>query len=460
MRIRAHRRQTRPAQAPDGPGPTRIVSFDVAGPVPDLEADDRWASAWVVAGRDGVPHAVAEIDLSLDAATVRARLEDVRARVDAAPERSETDDAPLDLPRISVVVPTIAERTDDLNRCLDELDRLVYPDYEVLLVDNRRTVPADDALPQLVRHRPRTRLVREGRPGISAARNAGVAAATGEIIAFTDDDVRVDPLWLQALGERFARHPQIEAVTGLILPAELETPAQIWFERYHGGFGGERTFAPVTLQVDRAGGHGRPGTSVVVRDDSGRETRHFAIYGAGAYGAGANMAFRRTAIERIGGFDMALGTGTPARGGEDLAAIIGVLWSGGQLGYEPRAIVHHRHRREVGELAHQLRGNGLGFTAMLSSLIRQDRRHVLGLASQLPVAARRMVSQSATRMKGGRGPARDAVDAVPAARYPSKLVWYELQGYPQGPLAYARSLRSARAWASSHPESAATGSRP
>ena len=96
-------------------------------------------------------------------------------------------------------------------------------------------------------------MVRERRPGISAARNAGVAAATGEIIAFTDDDVRVDPLWLRAIGERFASDSAIEAVTGLILPAELETPAQVWFERYYGGFSGERTFAPLTLKAADSG---------------------------------------------------------------------------------------------------------------------------------------------------------------------------------------------------------------
>jgi cellulose synthase/poly-beta-1,6-N-acetylglucosamine synthase-like glycosyltransferase len=52
------------------------------------------------------------------------------------------------------------------------------------------------------------------------------------------------------------------------------------------------------------------------------------VYGVGAFDAGANMAFRRTALEKIGGFDVALGAGTPARGGEDLAALISVLWAG------------------------------------------------------------------------------------------------------------------------------------
>jgi hypothetical protein len=76
-----------------------------------------------------------------------------------------------------------------------------------------------------------------------------VADAKGDVVAFTDDHVYADRRWLRALGARFALDPALGAVTGLILPAELESPAQVWFERYYGGFGGERSFRAVTLEA-------------------------------------------------------------------------------------------------------------------------------------------------------------------------------------------------------------------
>jgi hypothetical protein len=174
--------------------------------------------------------------------------------------------------------------------------------------------------------------------------------------------------------------------------------------------------------------------------------RRFAVYGVGAYGAGANMSFRKSALERIGGFDLALGTGTPARGGEDLAAFIGVLWSGGRLAYEPAAIVHHRHRRGTDELLKQLRGNGLGFTAMLTSLVLGDRRHLAGLAWQLPLAVRSMMAQSLSRIGGGSASEAEARPEGLEDSYPRSLVLNELRDYPKGPLAYLRSRRLARAF--------------
>jgi GT2 family glycosyltransferase len=341
-----------------------------------------------------------------------------------------------------VVVPSVIARTDELARCLGGFDRLDYPDFEVLLVDNRRQLPTPDPLPDLLREHASVRPVRAARPGISAARNAGLAAATGEVVVFTDDDVHVDHRWLRAVGERFVRQPELEAVTGLILPAELETPAQVFFERYYGGFSGERTFAPLTLAAE-PGLCGR--SRVTVRDAAGNPVRSFALYGVGAYGAGANMAFRRETLRRLGGFDLALGTGTPARGGEDLALLVDLLWRGGRIGYEPAAVVHHQHRREYAELVHQLRGNGLGFTAMLASVVSRDPRHLLALGAQLPLAARRMAAQSVARLQGRRAGAAD--QAVPTAPlYPAELVRYELGGMPRGPWAYLRSRRAARGW--------------
>jgi hypothetical protein len=431
------------------PAPRRVVLVDLAEPLPDLVADERHAVALVVATWHGRPVGSLEVALADEPEATRAALAPLlalgpgaRARAEARPPRLPDHR----LPSVTVVVSTIVARREDLELMLDGFARVDHPDVEFLIVDNRPVLPADDVLPGLVAGRDRVRVVHEPRRGISAGRNAGVAEARGEIVVFTDDDVRVEADWLRELTGPYV-DPSVDAVTGLILPAELDTPAQIWFERYYGGFSGERTWQPLVLTPERAAAGLLTGARVRVEAD-GELVRRFAVYGVGAFGAGANMSFRRTALQRIGGFDLALGTGTPARGGEDLAALVGVLWTGGRVAYEPAAVVHHRHRRGTDELLHQLRGNGLGFTAMLTALVLRDPRHLLGLAWQLPLALRSMLVQSVRRLRGGAG--RVAEDAAasqgpePDAGHPRSLVLSELRGYPSGPRAYLVSGRAAR----------------
>ena len=239
-------------------------------------------------------------------------------------------------PLISVVVSTIVARIETITTLLDVLEHLDYPRYEVVIVDNRVKVPEHDELPGILAGH-NVRLVVERRPGCSAGRNAGVAAAKGEVIAFTDDDVKISRQWLRKIGERFVREPELSAVTGLILPVELETPAQIWYEAYYGGFSGERTFEPVTIVPDDVPGAMRNARVSAIAPD-GSVRKHFAVYGIGGYGAGANWAVRKSAFLAAGGFDPVLGAGVPARGGEDLAIFIDILWGGGRIGFPKGAL--------------------------------------------------------------------------------------------------------------------------
>ena len=108
-------------------------------------------------------------------------------------------------------------------------------------------------------HGRRARYVREARPGLDWARNRAIAEAAGEMIAFTDDDVEVDPGWIRALVAAFAaRSRRVAAVTGLVVPAELDTEAQVLFERYR-GFG--RGFAAGAIAAGRRAGDGRAATA-------------------------------------------------------------------------------------------------------------------------------------------------------------------------------------------------------
>jgi glycosyltransferase involved in cell wall biosynthesis len=412
---------------------------DIDQPLPDLRADERYRDAWVVLCRGGIPRSVVILDLTAGESAIQDRLSQSLAQAVASePSILELPRVPDgDLPRISLVIPTVVARVDDLGLCLDNVEQLDYPNFDVVLVDNRRVIPTPDPLVAIVRDRRGLRVVREPVPGASAARNAGVAHAEGDVIVFTDDDVRVERQWLRAIGTRMTLDPELDALTGLILPAELESPAQIWFEQYFGGMGSERTFASVTLEADPTCWWPFRGSRVLVRDSKGAKIKTFSIYGVGAYGASANMAVKKSAFERVGGFDVILGIGTPTFGGEDLGVMINILWTGGRIAYEPAAFANHRHRREYPELLKQIDGYGIGLTAMLTSLTLNDPRHLLSIASQLPRALRWKATQGVERARKTR--ANPNSNDAPVPRYPPGLFKREIWAFLRGPFAYARS---------------------
>jgi cellulose synthase/poly-beta-1,6-N-acetylglucosamine synthase-like glycosyltransferase len=190
----------------------------------------------------------------------------------------------------------------------------------------------------------------EPKPGLDFARNRAIQESSAELLAFLDDDVVVDSYWLPALREAWAVNPDAAAFTGPILPFELETTAQILFEQM-GGFG--RSFERVRFGAVSADSPTYP-------------------CGAGMFGAGANMAFRRAVLEELGGFDDALDTGAPLPGGGDLDIFYRIVRAGYILVREPGLVVYHQHRREYEALRHQMWTWGLGSMAFLTKSWRTD----------------------------------------------------------------------------------------
>jgi GT2 family glycosyltransferase len=400
--------------------PVRVAVIDVAGPLADLDCgrveQPPYTAAWILVCQAGRPFGSIEIPLRDPVITaaelereVRRQLGDERDR-----DRPAVPEPARSLSRASVVVPTNFARPAELRRCVKRLGELDHPDFEVIVIDNR---PADAPPAEI----DGARVVREPRPGISAARNRGIAVATGEIIAFTDDDVQVHPGWLSALGRRFARQPRVSAVSGLVVPLELETQAQIFFEQ--SGSGLDRAYAPLTFE--RAGRF-----RVRRRDEQSGLEEVRSLYLTGEFGFGANMAFRTAVLQASGGFDEALGVGTPTRGGEDLAMFVELLMAGHQLGYEPTAIIEHQHRATMAELDRQIYGYGLGFTAMLTAVALRDPRHLLGLAGIVPAWVKSLREESSAKSVNR------------ADDYPPGLARAEIRGMSAGPLTYLRARRA------------------
>jgi GT2 family glycosyltransferase len=206
----------------------------------------------------------------------------------------------LPWPRVSVVVCTYnGART--MRDCLEGLRRLAYPDYEVIVVDDG----SSDATAAIAR-RYDCRLIRTKNRGLSAARNTGLEAATGEIVAYLDDDAYPDPYWLTYLGATF-----------------LSTA--------HAGVGGPNIAPPGDGAIAECVARAPGGPVHVLVSD--REAEHIP---------GCNMAFRRACLEAIGGFDPQFRTA-----GDDVDLCWRLQERGWTLGFQPAAVVWHHRRNSV-----------------------------------------------------------------------------------------------------------------
>jgi GT2 family glycosyltransferase len=242
------------------------------------------------------------------------------------------------------------QHPEDLERCLDRLSTLRGNGerFELLVIDN---APSDDRTRTVVERRQDVRYIRESRPGLDFARNRALREATTDLIAFVDDDVIVDQLWLLGLRQALAQHPDAAAVTGLVFPAELATDAQVLFER-RGGF--QKHFTTTCFS-------------------SSLYNHPFYPCLGGKFGTGCNMALVRSIALELGGFDEALDAGAALPGGGDADMFYRIVRAGYPLVYEPQFVVFHRHRREYAQLRRQYcRSWGQGLMAHIAKTYRYD----------------------------------------------------------------------------------------
>jgi GT2 family glycosyltransferase len=314
--------------------------------------------------------------------------------------RAEESAASPALHPASVVICT-RDRPDELRRCLASLPQQTVAPREVIVVDNA----SRDQRTREVALSAGAIYLREDRPGLDIARNTGARRATSTVVAYTDDDVLLHRSWLERLVAAFDR-PEIAAVTGLVLPAELATEAQRHFEM-HWSFG----------------------RGYVRRDyDAARFAAHAGgVFPAWEIGAGASMAFRREVFERIGYFDERLDVGQAGCSG-DSEFWYRVLANGMSCRYEPRSVAFHFHRRSLDGLSHQLFHYMRGHAAAL--LVQHERT---GIAANRTQAWRRMPRWYAGRLwhrLAGRRVVQD------------RFLRQEILGYLSGLLFYLRHRRA------------------
>ncbi|PFG19536.1 glycosyltransferase [Serinibacter salmoneus] len=317
------------------------------------------------------------------------------------------------LPSLTIAVCT-RDRADILESCLRHVMATPDPEVEILVIDN---APSDERTADLVTSLqaidPRLRYHREDRPGLSSARNAALAHASGEVLAFTDDDVSVDSGWASALQQAAATGAG--CVTGLVATASVDSPAEAYFDARSPSWSARCEPETFDLAQNRRAGALYP-------------------FSAGIFGTGANMAVRTRLVQELGGFDEALGAGTRTRGGEDLDMFVRILLAGERIVYEPSALVWHHHRADDAALLRQLRGYGSGLTAYLTGTL---------LSPGSRAALLRAIGPGLWRMRQIDRTTRERMSAGIAP--PPGVRRAELAGALRGPWDYLRARRRARA---------------
>jgi glycosyltransferase involved in cell wall biosynthesis len=437
------------AGGPQPPGPVRVVRLDVDQPVPDISAaraaGGQYEAAFVIVERSGRPLGNFEVDLAPHGLPAGELKNLIEQRLGVAWSGPGPDRPPVDrsrLPFISVVIPTAFRRVDLLSRCVAAVCAQEYPSFEVIVSDNRPDDGPERAAHwrRLMADR-RVTVVAEPLTGSSAARNRGIGIARGEVVAFLDDDAIPVQGWLMAVGRRFALEPETDAVTGPLLPHELETPAQVLFER--SGSKVAHRYERLTLEGGPVLRRSRPATSGTggARRRSRFEitawcperpsapAENYLIYRVGRFGMGANMSFRTEVLRRLGGFDEAMGIGTPSLGGVELHFFVRMLFAGGRLTFDPEVVMHHTHIREYDELRYKLYSYGCGYTAMLTALVLADPRHLLGLSGNAWQALRLF----------GRKFFTERGAAAAEGYFPAELSRAEMRGFAVGPWRYVYS---------------------
>jgi GT2 family glycosyltransferase len=240
-------------------------------------------------------------------------------------------------PRISVLIAT-ADRPDLMAGCLESLAASRFPAAEVLVLDQSEEAPA---IPRAGEGGPRVRLLRCPRRGKSAALNLGMQEARAPWLAFTDDDCRVAPDWLQVI-DRTARERGPDcALTGRVVAGPPEDGAVV---------------AP-SLRADEF--------EATYRAPTFRDVLF-----------GNNMAIPVDLLRRAGCFDETLGPGTPAPAAEDNDLGYRLLRAGAPIRYLPAMVVTHRSWRRAPEQVSLYRGYGVGQGSFYGKHVRRGDLHM------------------------------------------------------------------------------------
>lgn len=423
--------------------PIWVAELDLLAPPPRLSSpppptgSEPYSAVYLLLRVGSEPLAIEThelIDGELDVDAVRCRAHDVHGpRIAALAARSLSGSgidaaAGVDSPPISVVIGT-RRRPEKVAACVAQLLKQDYPSpFEIIVVDNDRV---DDTTERVLAERfgddDRIHYHATPLPGLSRARNIGLASARYPVTAFLSDDILVDTSWMSAVARGFARNDSVRCVLGYCPQLHLDTEPQQVFERLMG-------WSSVN------------GFEAFLASDAAR-TDPLYPYRI-AMSNGSNMSFDTDYFRSVGGFDEALGPGTVARGGEDLDAPIRAMLAGYDLAFEPAALGWHADDQTGKDFLSLMYTYGLGLTAFLTSHLLDPSTRGPFLA-RVPRGARALwpvwagASVSSPAPVGVTAPI-SGLEALTATRVHPFHHAANVAGRLMGPVAAVRSRRHAR----------------
>jgi glycosyltransferase involved in cell wall biosynthesis len=243
--------------------------------------------------------------------------------------------------KISVVICT-RDRPDTIGQAVESVAECDYPQFDMHIMDqstNERTRDIVSELAKRLESRCRINYHHLDKAGLSRAYNAGMRVSDGEIIACTDDDVIVPSDWLRQIARAFADDPDAGLLYGQVL-------------------------VPESLKKEVENGLIVPSLSIPERQ------RLAKGQGFKVYGMGANMAIRRTLLDRVGGFDEALGGGGPLRSSQDFDFAYRTYHFGMAILLDPDVKVDHYGPRTQDQWPATMKAYGIGDGAFYSKHIR------------------------------------------------------------------------------------------
>jgi len=378
----------------------KLVQVDISQPLPSINGLGGYSSVSILVMDKHEPLGYLHLPLTAEAISQDELAAHIDARFGKKSHRQEIDESPTDNVFVSVLIPT-KDRPESLRRTFDSLAGQDYPYFEIMVVDNNPSTDETRKVVEEYNHR----YVLEMRPGCSWARNTAIREARGEIIAFLDDDMIVDPHWLSATVRAF-HDTRVMCVTGNVLPAELETEAQELFEFGYGGY--SNGFEPLICG---------PGTTW--------QSRFYGLY----HDLGFVMAFRKSVFDAVGLYDVALGAGTIIGGGEDVDIIHRIVRNGFTVAYAHDALIFHYHRPDMDSLKRQLSGYGRGYIALLTKCMICEPDIRMGLLRRACGYYVNAIIKRVIMRIFGRG------------KLPIKFIAAEGIGALQGPIAYLISRK-------------------
>jgi len=222
-----------------------------------------------------------------------------------------------------------------------------FPDFELLVIDQSRSPVTSNLVHELMRRHQNLNYLRLEEVGLSRARNAAIEQTGADLVAFTDDDCEVSSGWLATMAGCL-RDPAVDLVFGQVLaPPDLANRE---------GLDGVTPVLPIS-----------------------RRQRLDAKAGFKVFGMGANCGLRRSAWERVGGFDNLLGAGGPLLSGEDFDFSYRIFRTGGTILLEPDLVVYHRGFRPLSEWPSTVRDYRMGVGSFYFKHVRLGDRKAAGM---------------------------------------------------------------------------------